>query len=270
MASGIDSKPPCEKMANIDDNRKLTDETYWDNFWSSVKLPIIAKPPKTIRLLLAKYIPKDTNLTFFEIGCAPGGWMVFFNKEFGFNVSGIEYAKGASDLTKKNLEFYELPQNVTFGDFFEHESPQLYDIVFTRGFIEHFEDNEFVVNRIVGMSRKYVITVIPNLFGIGGLVSKIFRPDVYKKHVLISLKQLKKIHESQGLDILYCSYSPEFQLPIPFEKNHFSKKYPILSKVLNFPIKISNRILNFAIERIKWCPGTRLFSPSLVCIAEKK
>ena len=248
----------------------LTDQKYWDEFWKSTNLPVVAVPPHQITALLKQYLPFDADLELFEVGCAPGGWLAYFNKKFGYKISGIEYAEEAFQLTKKNLNILNIDSELFFGDFFDFKTNKRIDIIFSRGFIEHFENTEDVVKTLASISSKYIVTIIPNLYGLNGFISKVFRPKVYKKHILISREDLKALHEKNNLEILFCNYSNEFRLILPLEKNEFSSQYQKISKVLNYPVKLINKFALWMFNKINWHPKTKMFSPSIICICKKR
>jgi len=259
-----------DNLSNKQINTGLTDQKYWDEFWKFTNLPVIAKPENQITTLLKNYLPFDTEMELFEVGCAPGGWLAYFNREFGYKVSGIEYAEQAYQLTRKNLSILNVDSQLFFGDVFDFQSNKEIDILFSRGFIEHFENTEEVVKKLASISSKYIVTVIPNLFGINGLISKIFRPKVYEKHIVISLDKLRALHEKNNLEVIFCNYSNEFRIFLPLDKNDFSRKNPTISKVLNYPIKLINLFTRKLFKMINWFPKTKMFSPSLICICKKE
>jgi len=251
-------------------NTSLTDQDYWDEFWQFTSVPVIANPPDQITSLLKKYLPIDANIELFEVGCAPGGWLVYFKKEFGYKISGIEYAEQAFQLTQENLHILNIDSNLFFGDIFDFQTNKRIDILFSRGFIEHFENTEEVVKKLASISSKYVLTIIPNLFGLNGLISRVFRPEVYKKHILITRRDLRALHEKSNLEILFCDYSNEFRLVLPMDKNKFARQHPTISKMLNYPVKLINFLFAWIFNTINWHPKTKLFSPSLICICTKR
>ncbi|MFY0626325.1 MAG: class I SAM-dependent methyltransferase [Reichenbachiella sp.] len=250
-------------------NDELTSIEYWEDFWSSIKLPVLANPDTQVTALLKTYLPDISGINLFEVGCAPGGWMAYFNKKFGYNVTGIEYAQVAANATIKNLETQKVDANILVEDFFKINNDICYDVIFSRGFIEHFENTQEVVNKISKLSSNTVLTIIPNLFGINGLISRVFRPDVYKKHILITRTQLKQFHELAGLKTVYCNYSNEFRIIQPFEKNKFSKHYPRITKLLNSPVWLLNKIANTLFSVLSSYPSTKMFSPSIIYIGKK-
>ena len=60
--------------------------------------------------------------------------MAYFNKTFGYRVSGIEYAEVAAATTVPNMNIQEIDADVHVGDFFTYDfSQKQYDVVFSGG-----------------------------------------------------------------------------------------------------------------------------------------
>lgn len=250
---------------------KLTTEQYWEQNWDSVKIPVIVKPHYDIHKILTKFLPSSKNITFIEIGCAPGGWIAYFKKKFSYIVNGIDYAKNATVKTKQNLKIQNIPADIKTIDFFKFNTQKpLFNVVFSGGFIEHFKDTNDVVGRICNLSKEYVVTIIPNVFSINGLISKKLRPDVYSKHEKISLKKLRILHETQGFKTLFCDYVGGIQFIMPAEKTDFFRKNSAFSKMINIPFKVFNFISKKTCEIADLTPRTRLFSISIMYVGKRK
>ena len=88
-----------------------------------------------------RFLPKDKNAKIIEIGCGNGG-LIYWLQNMGYiNASGtdvspeqIEYAKnlGIKNINQANLV-----------DFLKNKT-ELYDVIFMRDVIEHFNKNEIL------------------------------------------------------------------------------------------------------------------------------
>ena len=79
----------------------MTTKDKWEAVWAGIKLPTVTKPVYDIQNQLESYLPRTGARSLIEIGCAPGGWMAYFNNHFSYSVSGLEYAEAAAEATKK-------------------------------------------------------------------------------------------------------------------------------------------------------------------------
>ena len=248
----------------------LTTIEKWEKEWKNFPLPAIVKPSYDLRFLLESHLPAGSEYRLIEIGCAPGRWMVYFHEKYGYAISGIEYGKKAADLTRRNLEMQGIEAEVLAEDFFRAKiDPGSYDVVFSGGFIEHFRDLPVVVKRICALSRRYVVTLVPNLSGVNGLISKTLRPAVYAEHTLIDRVFLERLHAASGLKTLFCGYVGGVKLILPGAKNAFFEKHHWCARAVNVPVRIFNRLSDETSRILHLVPRSRLFSESVLYIGEK-
>ena len=250
--------------------QQLTRKKYWEAVWAGSRLPIVARPYPDLHRIFVTNLPKSPELTFIEIGCAPAGWMVYFHKNFGYAVNGIEYADAATQIARKNLQIQGVPGNIVTADFFEYEDTSSpYDIVSSFGFIEHFEELDFVVGKICSLTKQFVVTLVPNTYGINGLVSKTFRPDVYRAHKKIDPCFLKELHEGSNMKTLFCDYVGGIQFSKPAENNAFFKERKWLSGMINLPFRGLNLGFRMLNSLFGFAPRIRCFSPSVLYIGQR-
>ena len=156
------------------------DVDYWKSVWSKVLLPQENTPESQheIHRYLSGVLPASYS-SLVEIGCAPGRWLAYFHKQFGLAVSGIEYAPVACEKTVENLSQLEIPTDVHNCDLFSFDGAD-YDVVFSSGFIEHFQDPERAVGKIASLCKSggLVITIIPAMESLNWWISRTFRPEV--------------------------------------------------------------------------------------------
>ena len=261
--------------SNRNDDFELADKKYWSDIWDNIKLPNYPKVSKNVfktyvyyrfDKLFKNYLSgKYPNGDFLEVGCAPGGWLIYFAKEFNLRVTGIEYTENGAIASRINLSLAGVNGKIICDDFFSVEPNEKFDIVFSAGFVEHFLDTMEVVKRHTYFLKKdgTLIIVVPNLNGIFGLFQKMLDKEIYYKHKLLTPEDFKKIAESLNLNILCCKYFGSWNASIVnFHKNRY--------KNLIIPIvKISNALIGGILRLIKIEPEHRLFPPYIVFIAKK-
>lgn len=248
----------------------LTTKDKWEAVWVGVKLPTVTKPVYDIQKQLESYLPRTGARSLIEIGCAPGGWMAYFNKHFGYSVSGLEYAEAAAEATKKNMAMLAIDAEVLVQDFFTFDYDRnKYDIVFSAGFIEHFRNVSSVVQRICALSRQYVVTIIPNVYGINGFISKTIRSKVYAEHNHIDVSTLDLVHRNCGMETLFCDYIGGVRFIMPGAHTAFFNKHKYCARTVNAPARACNR-LSMEIGKLLCCtPRLRLLSDSLMYVGRK-
>ena len=92
-----------------------------------------------------QYLPKKNGLKMLEIGSAPGDQLVQFKRIFGYDPYGVEYSESGATLNRHVFALNDIsPDQVIYSDFFSKDFQEQYcsyfDIVLSRGFIEHFAE----------------------------------------------------------------------------------------------------------------------------------
>ncbi|HEX4487998.1 MAG TPA: methyltransferase domain-containing protein [Terriglobales bacterium] len=206
---------------------------YWDQVWD--KLPPVPTYPGPIfeqHPVFAKYLSK-TNGDAIEIGCVPGNFMVYLHHEFGYRVDGLDYC-GNMDYVRRNLQHNNIHDSNLFNaDLFNFVSGKKYDLVFSGGFVEHFDNYELVVQKHADLAKNggYVVIFFPNLTHIHKLLCGWFAPEVLRIHrfALMNKQTLRDTLEKAGLRVLHCDYQktfrPTYQLPtaLQFGSRAFQK-----------------------------------------------
>jgi len=235
-------------------------KAYWDSQWDNLP-PIITYegPAYEQHPVLYSYLSSQGGGEAIEIGCVPGNWMIYLNKEYGYRVSGIDYSKHM-DYVRENLRYNGIDDTELFNaDLFQFLSEKKFDLVFSSGFVEHFDNYVSVVRKHAELAVKggLVVIMVPNLTHIHKILCKLFCPDLLKVHrfPLMQRKILSATLESVGLEVLHCDFQktfrPVYKLPAP----------------LNLVMRVLSKILRIThLDNI----GNRFGSPYLISISRKK
>jgi len=184
-------------------------------------------------VLFPKYLPKDNNLKIVEVGCAPGKYLINFNKQFGYEPYGVEYSEEGVITTKDNFLKEGLnTENIIKADFFDsvfqEKNKGKYDVVFSRGFIEHYDDVKDVVNSHLSLIKSggYVVISIPNLSGINKTLSKILNMDSFLLHNTSIMKKedFAGLFPKDKVEKIYSDYVGAFSFGL-FNTNRKWKYY---------------------------------------------
>jgi SAM-dependent methyltransferase len=147
--------------------------------------------------------------------------MIYLAKEFGYRVSGIDYSDGIP-YTRENLLFNGISDAELFHcDLFQFVPPRQYDLVFSQGFVEHFDDHQSVVQKHADLAAPggLVVIIVPNLTHVHRFLCGHYCPEVLAVHrfPLMHEQVLGKTLESAGLQVLHCEYHktfrPTYRLP---------------------------------------------------------
>lgn len=158
-----------------------------------------------ISLGIEKYNPKS----IMEIGCGNSNWLPYIEKKYHLKIYGIDYSEIGCEMVINKLKNENNKKNIFCIDFFDEETvgkiPKV-DLIFSLGVVEHFSNTKDVLRIYLSMLSDggILLTEIPNMTRINGWLTKIYQPEVYKIHKILTIADLKRYY--QELEIKYlCS-----------------------------------------------------------------
>jgi SAM-dependent methyltransferase len=215
-------------------NNNYTEIVDWEIHWKKFKPFVVNK--SNLESLLVDF-PKQAS--FIEIGGFPGFFSIYFKKYFNYDVHLLDYII-IPEILLEMERVNKLPEgsiNQIKTDFFDYETNKKFDVVFSYGFIEHFEDTKRVVQRHVNLLTENgkLVIVLPNLRGMSGWFLKLTDPTLYKKHNIkcMDVNFLKDVCQEIGLRNVEVGF---------YGKPHIwiNASSPIDSKIVRFFVKYFN------------------------------
>jgi SAM-dependent methyltransferase len=256
---------------------------FWDDLWNGAELPSAADPSRAglsnlfIRRIDTWYrdffAPKTTRgQLFLEVGCGSSIWLPYFAKRFGFEVFGIDYSEEGCRKEESILARAGVQGQVICADFFDPPKELLgkFDYVYSGGVAEHFWPTSKCIQAFSRFLQPggIMITSIPNLAGVVGILQKWADQSVYDIHVPLDTVALRSAHEAAELTVLSSDYflSSGFGLINVAERTgNWTRLKMVLIRVLE-----GASVVCWAVEdRIVKIPETRWFSPYIICVAQK-
>jgi SAM-dependent methyltransferase len=170
---------------------EYTDRAFWRNYWLQ-KPDLFNKPIDRKSLFLPLFqdlVSKNNFTSAVEIGGFPGTFSVLMQLEYGIPTDLVDYFVdqallnqfiAANEFESKKLNAYEID---VFTDFVP---PKRYDLVFSIGLIEHFDDTKRIVQGHVKFMNDngVLLIIIPNFRGINGWFQRTFDIENYNKHYI--------------------------------------------------------------------------------------
>lgn len=214
---------------------------YWNSVWDKKKainkIDINYYTNRVLHDLYQKYFQYDKTKTVLEIGCALSANLLYFHEHFGYRINGFDYDLEAVNKTRDLYKGMGYEANIFHRDFFSQEEIDKYDVVISFGVFEHFENIEASIahTRHYLKSDGIILTVIPNMNGIIGLLQKLLNRSIYDIHIPYTREDIKSAHEKAGYHTLFCNYYGLYQAGvINLLGNRFEN---ILRKLLAIPGK---------------------------------
>lgn len=224
--------------------------------------------------IFKQHLPELKGARVLEVGSAPGEFLVQFSQRYECIPYGVEYSEVGVQLNRKMFSTHGIdPNNVIHADFFSDEFHERYrksfDVVISRGFIEHFTDVEDVIEKHLNLLAEggYLILSVPNFRGINYALTWILNKKLIPLHNLEIMRkaEFKKLFERADLTQLFCDYLGTFSFtlfytekesPLRFALNLCHKAQPALDLIFRTTLKDKG-----------W--ETQLCSPSLLFIGRK-
>jgi SAM-dependent methyltransferase len=236
----------------------LTDRNFWKTYWKNYRY---SKIPQ--KMFFDKHLPSALpGKTFIEIGGFPGTMSIYFHKRYNCTVSLLDFyidkdmihrIEQTNDIPKDTIKCIEC-------DFFDFTPECLYDVVFSLGFIEHFDDTRDIIKRHVDLlaPNGHLLIILPNFLGLNGWIQRRFDRESFEAHNLKSmeLKRLKELMSQFDLNNVRIEYTLK---PIVWLESK-----PSISRITRQLVKVFSYMLKFVPIR------SRLLSPYIVISANKQ
>ena len=200
---------------------EIVEKVYWDEAWRKTPLPKglnprLGKATNSVSRRFHEQFQKILSGTdtkgkrLLEVGCARSIWLPYFEKEFGFEVYGIDYSELGCRQALKMLRDDGANGRVLCADFFSapcfKSAP--FDVVVSFGLVEHFQDTAACIAALSRFLKPggIMITNIPNMVGAVGFIQRMVNRPVYELHVPIDKELFLRAHASSGLEVIDCDY----------------------------------------------------------------
>jgi len=255
---------------------ELTTDNYWDStyvFRGGVR-PVSLDGYKShcAKLIYSKKRPYvEAASSILEIGGGGSQWLAYLAPEFpSKEFVSLDFSKKGNALLSDYAKANELKNlSVEEGDFFSaNMGGKKFDFVYSHGVVEHFEDLSSV---LLGHSRFLsptgaMLTIIPNMAGILGWLTKKMNKSVYDIHVPHDLGSFKKGHDDAGLRLVDFGYlcSSNFGVLSSCFKNQKSAGYRLYKQLT----RVSKAVWWFE-ERSFELPRSGLFSPYIFAVSKR-
>lgn len=258
----------CKLLWNIDmrnnenkiEGNKITDNNFWENFWSSFEPEVINKN-RRFSDLFEKF---PNNKSFLEIGGFPGRISIYFRKFKNCDVSLLDLYIN-KEIVNKMEEINNLEKGaikLIEADFLNYSDPKQYDMVFSLGFVEHFKNSEEIFQKHFDLLRTdgMFFIEIPNFLGLNGLIQKWIDPKNYQYHNLeiMDVEKIKEILKKTGVR--------------NYKVDYYGKPYFWIDKSerVNMPTRMLFRIFAKFLKIILcFFPKNRFLSPYIIIMGSK-
>lgn len=256
----------------MSENRR-TEVRFWDKYWSTQKRSHKSGREslqiKEIKKIFHRYIPKGENIHVLEIGGAYGEYLMFLHDHFHHQVSSLDYSSEGDQATRdrfrqsgKEIRIFERD---LFGDLYD--LPR-FDVVFSLGFIEHFDDPLPAIEKHLELVKPggLLLLGVPNLDGIYKTVLRRTAPSFEDSHNLqvMDINSWKEFEYKLNLITLFKGYIGGFE-PLNMKKRELNT---IVARGLNLIATFLTVTLSFHFSLLRRF-NSRFWSGYMVGIYKK-
>lgn len=207
-----------------------------------------------------------------EIGGGGSAWLAYLASEYpACQFASLDYSEDGAELLTEFMRNSALTNIDIFKeDFFE---PNVdigeYDFVYSHGVVEHFEDLGHALRaQAQFMSRSgRMFTLIPNLYGILGALTKIMNRPVYDIHVVHNLKTFLDGHRDANLRVIESGYlcSTNFGVLSSCVRDKSGLSWFIYKQLSRL-----SKAIWMVERRLGDLPATRILSPYIYAVSESE
>jgi 2-polyprenyl-3-methyl-5-hydroxy-6-metoxy-1,4-benzoquinol methylase len=258
--------------------KDLAEKKHWDALYgpgTAHQVDAGWQPYSYDSLALAKglldVIAKHRPASVLEVGCGNSTWLPYLGRQTGVRVCGIDYSEDGCELARQRLRAEGVAGEVRCLDITKADPAEFgrFDMVFSLGLVEHFTDTEAVLRSLIGFVRPggVLVTEIPNLKSVHGLMAWVWQPDLLRKHKILSRAELEQHSRNAGLQGISGFYQGLFSLTIVAWELY--PRWPKFARigvpVVSLAARLTSRILRAT--RCYW--GSAWFSPFIFVVGSK-
>lgn len=256
----------------------LAEKYHWDSIYRQIAYggdETIWTPSSyedlCIEQMLLKEIDSRRPETILEVGCGNSRWLPYLARKRNVKVFGVDYSEEGCALARKRLESANVVGKIICHDILKGDSLEKgqFDLVYSLGLIEHYTDTEEILRKLLDFVKSggTLLTEIPNLSSIHGVMSKIYQPNLFAKHKIITKNQLRRFYIKVGLEEICSNYMGIFSLNIIAWGLY--PRWPNLSiKIVSLINKV-NPYFDYILRKIGVYKGIRGFAPFIYATGNK-
>lgn len=204
------------------DVRPLTDTDYWNQIWAKrvVPSPLLPAAPglngavnRALHRFLSQAMTRIGVMPqhrVLEAGCGGSVILPYLVQQFSVVAEGIDYSEEGCELSRAIAARSGVETTIHQCDMFNPPDHLLgrYDVVFSAGLVEHFDPTSRAITALQRLlaSGGHLITLVPNMTALPGLLQYIASPKIYAGHVALDLSRLAQAHQSVDMQILDAGY----------------------------------------------------------------
>jgi 2-polyprenyl-3-methyl-5-hydroxy-6-metoxy-1,4-benzoquinol methylase len=252
----------------------LTDKAYWDRSYEAERVGMInvdgfrGITDAIILDRISSLIAPGSRV--LEIGAGDSPWLPFLAGRIGnAHFTGLDYSELGCERLRRRATDEGVPIEVICADMFSPD-PQLlgrFDVLISFGVVEHFLNLAEVMTAfrrfLVPAGR--VFTLIPNMAGSIGAITRWLDRSVYERHVAHTTESLVEGHRAGGFVIDQAGYLGSVNFGVLSAAAARERRLRYQAYVAATRVSKAVNLVEHA-TGFSW-PTSRTFSPYIACVA---
>lgn len=250
---------------------RLTSKGYWDSQWQDLERAAGFNYKKlghrALHELFQQHLPLTEGCQILEAGAGDSIWMSYFLEKSGYVPYGLDYSRIGCEKTAGKWSGGGSCR-IVCGDLF---SPPFrgasFDIVYSIGVIEHFEDPLSALEAMLPLLNPggILMTVVPNKTGLAGFTESVVNRENYDRHRPLTSMDLQAMYEKMELTEIQSGFFGEPKLigRFPPNPNIATRGFGLLCKA------ISTYILKPAYENRLIAPKSRFLAAFAFAVGKR-
>ena len=255
---------------------RLTDKKYWNNQYGEVSefsfgIEGHANHNNAIIYNSIKSAGLDGK-SILEIGAGGSQWLIFLAKHHPTSkFTGLDFAEDGCKKLSEEAANAAADVDVICADLFSPPSECFgkFDLVISFGVVEHFDSLDSVLSEMSKYLKEdgTLWTIIPNMSGVLGFLTKHLDRDIYNLHNPHDLKSFRAGHDKAKLPITSSNYL-------------CTTGFGVLSSCINEKTSRANYLMYLWLTRLTKAisifeqklfklPALKITSAYIVCVSKK-
>lgn len=256
---------------------RLTEEAFWSEGYRkrgpivpvSISGSVNHCDRKLFELLDAQGL---SDRRILEVGGGGSSWLAYLASRFrSSEFVGLDYSEAGCQLLKQYSDENGLSNlSSRCADFFSVDSSiGVFDIVYSLGVVEHFADLPDTLARFKEFLAPsgVMVTVIPNMAGVIGRLTRSYNKAVYDIHVPYDLAALVKGHRDAGMVIEHSGHLCSSNFGVL--SSCFSEERGFGYSTYKWLTRVSKLVWLFESKCFE-LPATAYWSPYLYVVARER
>jgi SAM-dependent methyltransferase len=257
--------------------RRLTDTSFWETGWWPRKRPERLWLYRDVDFEMVRLLARaggSKGCRTLELGGGGSRILPYLARKFGFCVFASDFSQSGCLLLKANLNLQGVEGGVVCEDLFHSSlAPESFDLVYSSGLIEHFDDTAAVVAEHVRLLKPggKLVLVVPNLQGVQGRVWARLAPPLWQAHHVFGPGDLVKTLSRLGLEEIRSGYLGSFYLQLGYDPHWTAlSNWPRwLWFLSHISVRLGSGLISLAFRVSPWKPHTRALSPAFFAVGAK-